>query len=98
MAYPRRGLMAEYAQAVSRGVRFSPGLSHPAAARGQIVPNDQYVTHDDLLRSGGDADRVSRQHVNFNSVEDFSLRCASLHLPGADGAPASVFAIDGLGI
>ncbi|WP_375457824.1 cyclase family protein [uncultured Enterovirga sp.] len=62
---------------------------------GRSVPNDQHVTHDVLLKTG-----VTLIEYVVNTSELAAPRvllCAApLLIPGADGAPARVFAIEGV--
>jgi kynurenine formamidase len=64
---------------------------------GKTVPSDQHVTHDVLLRSGV---TLIEYLVNTSALRHpRTLLCAApLKIPNADGAPARVFAIDGLGV
>lgn len=63
----------------------------------KTVPKDQHVTHDVLLRGG-----VTLIEYLVNTSElagPRTLLCAApLLIPGADGAPARAFAIDGLSV
>lgn len=63
---------------------------------GKSVPSDQHVTHDILLRSGVTLIEYLVNTAALTGPRTF-LCAAPLHLPGADGAPARVFAIEGLG-
>ena len=62
---------------------------------GKTVPSDQHVTHDVLLRAGV---TLIEYLVNTSALRHpRTLLCAApLKIPNADGAPARVFAIDGL--
>jgi kynurenine formamidase len=62
---------------------------------GKTVPSDQHVTHDVLLRAGV---TLIEYLVNTAALRHpRTLLCAApLKIPNADGAPARVFAIDGL--
>src|SRR5262245_48950609 len=64
---------------------------------GKTVPNDQHVTHDVLLRAGV---TLIEYLVNTSALRHpRTLLCAApLKIPNADGAPARVFAIDGLDV
>jgi kynurenine formamidase len=64
---------------------------------GKTVPSDQHVTHDVLLRAGV---TLIEYLVNTAALRhNRTLLCAApLKIPNADGAPARVFAIDGLGL
>jgi kynurenine formamidase len=64
---------------------------------GKTVPSDQHVTHDVLLRAGV---TLIEYLVNTSALRHpRTLLCAApLKIPNADGAPARVFAIDGLGV
>lgn len=61
------------------------------------VPFEQHVTHDVLLRGG-----VTLVEYLVNTAGLREARCllcaAPLKIPGADGAPARVHAIEGLGV
>ena len=61
------------------------------------VPFEQHVTHDVLLRGG-----VTLVEYLVNTAALRGTRCllcaAPLKIPGADGAPARVHAIEGLGV
>jgi arylformamidase len=61
------------------------------------VPFEQHVTHDVLLRGG-----VTLIEYLVNTAALRETRCllcaAPLKIPGADGAPARVHAIEGLGV
>ncbi|MDJ0389315.1 cyclase family protein [Roseomonas sp. E05] len=61
----------------------------------QEVPFDQHVTHDVLLRHGV---TLIEYLINTTALEGSRtfLCAAPLLIPGADGAPARVFAIEGL--
>ncbi len=62
---------------------------------GQTVPKDQHVTHDVLLRNGVTLiEYVVNTHL-LRGSRTF-LCAAPLLIPDADGAPARIFAIDGL--
>jgi arylformamidase len=62
---------------------------------GKTLPKDQHVTHDVLLASGI---TLIEYLVNTTALlAPRTLLCAApLLIPGADGAPARVFAIEGL--
>jgi kynurenine formamidase len=64
---------------------------------GVEVPFDQHVTHDVLLRHG-----VTLIEYLVNTTELREPRCllsaAPLKIPGADGGPARIYAIEGLGV
>jgi kynurenine formamidase len=62
---------------------------------GITVPFDQHVTHDTLLRSGV---TLIEYLVNTAALAErrVLLSAAPLKIPGADGAPARVYAIEGL--
>lgn len=64
---------------------------------GVEVPFDQHVTHDVLLRRG-----VTLIEYLVNTAALREPRCllsaAPLKIPGADGAPARIYAIEGLGV
>jgi arylformamidase len=62
---------------------------------GEVAPIDQHVTHDVLLRNGV---TLIEYLVNTGALtEARTFLCAApLKIPGADGAPARVFAIEGL--
>jgi arylformamidase len=64
---------------------------------GKTVPSDQHVTHDVLLRAGV---TLIEYLVNTSALRHpRTLLCAApLKIPNADGAPARVFAIDGLAV
>ena len=64
---------------------------------GKTVPSDQHVTHDVLLRAGV---TLIEYLVNTAALRHpRTLLCAApLKIPNADGAPARVFAIEGLGV
>jgi arylformamidase len=64
---------------------------------GKSVPSDQHVTHDVLLRAGV---TLIEYLVNTAALtRPRTLLCAApLKIPGADGARARVFAIEGLGV
>jgi kynurenine formamidase len=64
---------------------------------GKTVPSDQHVTHDVLLRAGV---TLIEYLVNTSALRQArTLLCAApLKIPNADGAPARVFAIEGLPI
>jgi arylformamidase len=63
---------------------------------GKSAPNAEHVTHDILLRSGVTLIEYLVNTAALTRPTTF-LCAAPLNLPGADGAPARVFAIDGLG-
>lgn len=62
---------------------------------GITVPFDQHVTHDTLLRGGV---TLIEYLVNTSALTErrVLLSAAPLKIPGADGAPARVYAIEGL--
>src|ERR1051325_8974840 len=62
---------------------------------GHIAPTAEHVTHDVLLRAGI---TLIEYLVNTSALKDprTFLCAAPLKIPGADGAPARVFAIEGL--
>jgi kynurenine formamidase len=62
---------------------------------GITVPFDQHVTHDTLLRGGV---TLIEYLVNTTALTErrVLLSAAPLKIPGADGAPARVYAIEGL--
>ena len=64
---------------------------------GKTVPSDQHVTHDVLLRAGV---TLIEYLVNTSALRHpRTLLCAApLKIPNADGAPARVFAIEGLSV
>ncbi len=64
---------------------------------GHVAPTPEHVTHDTLLRSGV---TLIEYLVNTSAVKGpRTLLCAApLKIPGADGAPARVFAIEGLAV
>ena len=64
---------------------------------GKTVPSDQHVTHDVLLRVGV---TLIEYLVNTSALRHpRTLLCAApLKIPNADGAPARVFAIEGLSV
>ncbi len=64
---------------------------------GVTVPFEQHVTHDVLLRAGV---TLIEYLVNTSALAGpRTLLCAApLKIPGADGAPARIFAIEGLGL
>jgi kynurenine formamidase len=64
---------------------------------GKSAPNDQHVTHDVLLRAGV---TLIEYLVNTSALtRPRTFLCAApLRLSGADGAPARVFAIEGLDV
>lgn len=64
---------------------------------GKSAPSDQHVTHDVLLRSGVTLIEYLVNTAALTGPRTF-LCAAPLCLPGADGAPARVFAIEGLGV
>ena len=61
------------------------------------VPFDQHVTHDVLLRAGV---TLVEYLVNTRALAEnrVLLSAAPLKIPGADGAPARVYALEGLGV
>jgi kynurenine formamidase len=61
------------------------------------VPFDQHVTHDVLLRSGV---TLIEYLVNTSALREprCLLSAAPIKIPGADGAPARVHAVEGLGV
>lgn len=63
----------------------------------QEVPFDQHVTHDVLLRRGITLIEYLVNTAALPGPRTF-LCAAPLLVPGADGAPARVFAIEGLGV
>ena len=62
---------------------------------GQTVPKDEHVTHDVLLRSGVTLIEYLVNTTALKRPRTF-LCAAPLLIPTADGAPARVFAIEGL--
>lgn len=64
---------------------------------GKIAPTAEHVTHDVLLRAGV---TLIEYLVNTSALKGpRTLLCAApLRIPGADGAPARVFAIEGLAL
>ena len=64
---------------------------------GHIAPTPEHVTHDVLLRAGV---TLIEYLVNTSALKGpRTLLCAApLKIPGADGAPARVFAIEGLAV
>jgi kynurenine formamidase len=64
---------------------------------GKSAPTEQHVTHDVLLRSGV---TLIEYLVNTSALtRPRTFLCAApLRIPGADGAPARVFAIEGLAV
>ena len=62
---------------------------------GKIVPKDQHVTHDVLLKSGV---TLIEYLVNTSALKSpvTFFSAAPLLIPNADGAPARAYAIDGL--
>jgi arylformamidase len=63
--------------------------------RGESAPIEEHVTHDVLLRAGVTLIEYLVNTVALAGSRTF-LCAAPLKIPGADGAPARVFAIDGL--
>jgi arylformamidase len=63
--------------------------------RGESAPIEEHVTHDVLLRAGV---TLIEYLVNTSALAGprTFLCAAPLNIPGADGAPARVFAIEGL--
>jgi arylformamidase len=63
---------------------------------GEIRPIEEHVTHDILLRAGV---HMIEYVVNTAAITEqrVLLSAAPLKIPGADGAPARVYAIEGLG-
>ncbi|HEX8168255.1 MAG TPA: cyclase family protein [Beijerinckiaceae bacterium] len=64
---------------------------------GQSAPSDQHVTHDVLLRAGVTLIEYLVNTTALTAPRTF-LCAAPLRVPGADGAPARVIAIDGLAV
>jgi kynurenine formamidase len=64
---------------------------------GKSAPGHEHVTHDILLRSGVTLIEYLVNTAALTRSRTF-LCAAPLHIPGADGAPARVFAIEGLGL
>jgi kynurenine formamidase len=64
---------------------------------GISVPFDQHVTHDTLLRGGV---TLIEYVINTTALTErrVLLSAAPLKIPGADGAPARVYAIEGLSL
>jgi kynurenine formamidase len=64
---------------------------------GITVPFDQHVTHDTLLKGGV---TLIEYVVNTSALTErrVLLSAAPLKIPGADGAPARVYAIEGLSL
>ena len=64
---------------------------------GITVPFDQHVTHDTLLRGGV---TLIEYLVNTAALTErrVLLSAAPLKIPGADGAPARIYAIEGLSL
>jgi kynurenine formamidase len=64
---------------------------------GQVAPTAEHVTHDVLLRAHV---TLIEYLINTAALQGpRTLLCAApLKIPGADGAPARVFAIEGLGV
>jgi kynurenine formamidase len=62
---------------------------------GKTVPSEEHVTHDILLRAGVTLIEYLINTAALTRPRTF-LCAAPLKIPGADGAPARVFAIDGL--
>ena len=62
---------------------------------GKTVPSDQHVTHDVLLRAGVTLIEYLVNTAALRHPRTF-LCAAPLKIPNADGAPARVFAIEGL--
>jgi kynurenine formamidase len=64
---------------------------------GITVPFDQHVTHDTLLRGGV---TLIEYVVNTTALTErrVLLSAAPLKIPGADGAPARIYAIEGLSL
>ncbi len=62
---------------------------------GKTVPFDQHVTHDVLLRAGVTLIEYLVNTASLPGPRTF-LCAAPLKIPNADGAPARVFAIEGL--
>ena len=62
---------------------------------GGVVPFDQHVTHDICLRQGI---TLIEYLVNTSALTDprVLFSAAPLKIPGADGAPARIYAIEGL--
>ncbi|HSI41391.1 MAG TPA: cyclase family protein [Xanthobacteraceae bacterium] len=63
--------------------------------KGEMVPSDQHVTHDVLLRAGV---TLIEYVVNTSQLREkrVLLSAAPLLIPNADGAPARIYAIEGL--
>jgi kynurenine formamidase len=61
---------------------------------GEVRPIEEHVTHDILLRAGVN---MIEYVVNTSSLKSdrVLLSAAPLKIPGADGAPARVYAIEG---
>ena len=62
---------------------------------GEIRPVAEHVTHDILLRSGVHMVEYLTNTAELSQSQVF-LSAAPLKLPGSDGAPARVYAIEGL--
>lgn len=62
---------------------------------GRSVPNDQHATHDLLLKNGVTLIEYLVNTAALTGPRTF-LCAAPLKIPGADGAPARAFAIEGL--
>lgn len=62
---------------------------------GKSAPSEEHVTHDILLRSGTTLIEYLVNTAALTRPRTF-LCAAPLRIPGADGAPARVFAIQGL--
>jgi arylformamidase len=62
--------------------------------RGEVRPIEEHVTHDILLRAGV---HMIEYLVNTSEIREprVFLSAAPLNIPGADGAPARVYAIEG---
>jgi len=63
---------------------------------GKTVPSEEHVTHDILLRAGVTLIEYLVNTAALRGPRTF-LCAAPLKIPGADGAPARVYAIEGLG-
>ncbi|HSP24331.1 MAG TPA: cyclase family protein [Saliniramus sp.] len=64
---------------------------------GKIVPKEEHVTHDVLLKDGV---TLIEYVVNTSALEQNRVlfSAAPLLIPGADGAPARAYAIEGLAV
>lgn len=63
--------------------------------KGEVRPIEEHVTHDILLRAGVHMIEYLTNTAEITRRQVF-LSAAPLKIPGADGAPARVYAIEGL--